>query len=149
MDIHIKKFKELSTYELYEILKVRVNIFVVEQNCPYHECDDKDQASFHLFAQEENKIIGYLRIIPEGISYNEVSIGRVLVVQDYRGRGIAKNLMSKGLRYIEDTMGKSQVRISAQKYLVKAYQDLGFKVVSEEYLEDGIPHIEMLYSNTH
>ena len=117
---------------------------MVEQNCPYKECDNKDQNSFHLFYQKEGEIAAYLRIIPAGISYPEISIGRVLVKDKYRRNGLANKLMQAALSYIKNNFKTEAVRISAQEYILDFYQQLGFEVVSERYLEDDIPHFEML-----
>ena len=145
MDFKIKQFDNLTTDELYKILKARIDVFVVEQNCPYEECDNKDYDSVHIFSRENNKIAAYLRIIPAGISYKEPAIGRVLVAKEYRRQGIAKNMMYLALKYINNNLKTDYIRISAQKYLLDFYKSLGFEKVSEEYLEDGIPHHEMLY----
>jgi ElaA protein len=145
MQFEIKEFEDLTTAQLYKIIKARIDIFVVEQNCPYEECDNKDYDSIHIFSEENNKIIAYLRIIPAGISYQEPSIGRVLVNKEYRRQGIAKKIMYLALEYINNNFETNYIRISAQKYLLNFYENIGFKKVSEEYLEDGIPHYEMLY----
>ncbi len=146
MDFEIKKFSELSTEELYKILKARIDVFVVEQNCPYEECDNKDYESYHFFYRKDDKMIAYLRIIPAGISYPEPSIGRVLVDKGHRRRGIALEMMEKAIDFVENNIGADSIRLSAQKYLLNFYEELGFAKVSGEYLEDGIPHIEMLYT---
>ena len=146
MNFEIKKFSELSTEELYKILKARIDVFVVEQNCPYEECDGKDYESYHLFYRKNDKIIAYLRVIPAGISYSEPSIGRVFVDKDHRRRGIAGEMMEKAIDFLENDIEADFIRLSAQKYLLNFYEELGFVKVSEEYLEDGIPHIEMLYT---
>jgi ElaA protein len=145
MQFEIKEFEDLTTAQLYKIIKARIDIFVVEQNCPYEECDNKDYDSIHIFSQENNEIIAYLRIIPAGVSYKEPSIGRVLVAKEYRRQGIAKKMMNKALVYISNNFENDSIRISAQKYLLDFYKSLGFEEVSDEYLEDGIPHHEMLY----
>jgi len=145
MELKIKRFSELSTRELYKIIEVRINVFVVEQNCPYEECDNKDQDSFHLFYLDQEQIAAYLRIIPAGISYQEASIGRVLVNEDYRREGLGLKLMQQAISFIENNFASAAVRISAQEYILDFYQRLGFKVVSDRYLEDNIPHFEMLY----
>ncbi|MGM0409539.1 MAG: GNAT family N-acetyltransferase [Bacillota bacterium] len=141
----IKKINEINSNKLYEILKARVDVFVVEQECPYPELDGKDKNSFHLWAEEEGEIIAYSRILPPGVSYEETSIGRVLVKIDYRGNGIGRKLMNKTLDYILNEMGKTEIRISAQERLVDFYESLGFEQVSEMYLEDDIPHVEMYF----
>ncbi|RKD34386.1 GNAT family N-acetyltransferase [Thermohalobacter berrensis] len=145
MEWKIKHFNELTTNGLYEIIKQRINVFVVEQKCPYFECDDKDLDSYHIYATDNNEIVAYARIIPPGVSYKEASIGRVLVKKDYRGNGLGRSLMERAIKYIIDELREDRIRISAQEYLLNFYKSLGFKAVSGTYLEDGIPHIEMLY----
>lgn len=149
MEWYIKKFQQLTLNELYEILKQRINVFVVEQNCPYFECDDKDLNSIHIFARDKANIVAYLRVLPPGVSYEEASIGRVLVHKKYRGRGIAGELLNKAIQYIKDDLKQTSIRISAQEYLVKFYSSLGFKIISDTYLEDGIFHVEMLAELNH
>ncbi|ODS49906.1 MAG: ElaA protein, partial [Halanaerobium sp. 4-GBenrich] len=127
------------------IIEARVNIFVVEQNCPYKECDNKDQNSFHLYYEKDNEIITYLRIIPAGISYPEISIGRVLVKPEYRKKGLAKKMMEKAISFIKENSDSKIIKISAQEYVLSLYQNLGFKIVSDRYLEDNIPHYKMIY----
>jgi len=145
MDFEIKKFDELSGEEVYEILKLRSEVFVVEQQCIYDDCDGKDKTSYHLFAKKENKIILYLRILKKGVSYDEISIGRVLVNIEYRSKGLAKQMMKCAIGFIENNLNENRVRISAQQYLLEFYSSLKFVKVSEVYLEDNIPHVEMLY----
>jgi ElaA protein len=145
MQLKIKKFNELSNLELYKIIEARIDIFVVEQNCPYKECDNKDQDSFHLYYESKEEIISYLRIIPAGISYPEISIGRVLVKPEYRKKGLAVKMMKKAISFIEENFDSEMIKISAQEYVLSLYQNLGFKVVSERYLEDDIPHYDMIY----
>ncbi len=140
----IKKWSEVSRDELYAFSKLRINVFIVEQDCPYPEFDDKDQRSLHLWATEGDDVVAYLRILPAGVSYSEIAIGRVVVASDHRGSGLGKTLMRSGLDAIRRFYGEQKVRISAQQYLIPFYTDLGFKVVGEGYLEDGIPHIQMI-----
>lgn len=147
MKFEIKKFNELSIDELYEILKLRSEVFVVEQQCVYEDCDGKDQKSYHLFSKEDNEIIFYLRILEKDVSYDEVSIGRVLVSKKHRGKGLAKQMIIEAITFIENILNEKEVRISAQKYLLKFYSNLKFVKVSDVYLEDDIPHIEMLYKS--
>lgn len=142
----IKTFNELSINELYNILKVRNQVFVVEQDCPYQDCDDKDRYAYHLFLELEGEILAYLRIVEKGISYDEISIGRVLTSQGYRGKNYGRQIMLKALDFIENSLKGDAIRISAQYYLIDFYKSLGFKEVSQQYLEDDIPHIEMLYN---
>ncbi|SKC84886.1 GNAT family N-acetyltransferase [Maledivibacter halophilus] len=146
MNWKIKKFQELNKDEIYEILKTRNEVFVIEQRCFYQECDDKDKNAYHLFAEENGKIIAYLRILEKGASYDEISIGRVLVSRDYRQKGLAKQMMLKAIEFIENELKEQSIRISAQEYLMDFYKSLGFEKVSDLYLEDGIPHLEMFYT---
>lgn len=145
MEWKLKKFNELSSVELYEILNLRAEVFVVEQECPYQDIDYKDQKSYHLCAYESGKLMGYIRILEKGVSYDEISIGRVIVKKEYRGKNLARELMTRGINFIKETLKEEEIRISAQAYLVNFYGSLGFKQVSEVYLEDEIPHIEMVY----
>ncbi|TDO93933.1 ElaA protein [Halanaerobium saccharolyticum] len=144
MELNIRSFSELNKQELYKIIEARINVFVVEQNCPYQECDNKDQDSFHLFYLDQNKIAAYLRIIPPGISYQEASIGRVLVKKEYRREGLGFKMMEAAVDFIKNNFDSEAVRISAQEYILNFYQKLGFKVVSDRYLEDDIPHYQMI-----
>ena len=140
-----KAFKDLTVDEYFEILHLRTAIFVVEQDCPYQEVDEKDRQSFHLFGKAENgEVIAVTRILPQGISYDEISVGRVALKKEYRGKGIADELMEETFKFIENHFGKQAIRISAQEYLLNYYSKHGFKQVGEMYLEDNIPHIEML-----
>ena len=145
MELKIKRFSELSTQELYKIIEARINVFVVEQNCPYSECDNKDQNSIHLFYLNQNQLAAYLRIIPAGISYQEPSIGRVLVTKKHRREGLGLKMMRQAISYIKNNLDSDTIRISAQEYILDFYRKLGFEVVSDRYLEDGIPHFEMIY----
>ncbi len=146
MQWKIKTFNELTTAELYEILRIRAEVFVVEQTCVYQDLDLKDKRAYHVFAEENGEVIAYLRILEKGVSYHEISIGRVLVKEEYRGRGLARELMQRAISFVEEALKEKEIRISAQKYLLKFYESLGFTAVSEVYLEDGIEHVEMLYN---
>jgi len=139
----IKKFEELTVNELYSVLQLRSKVFVVEQNCPYQDMDDVDQKAFHLFCTENNVCVAYARLIPQGITYAEASIGRVVVDPEYRGKDIGKVLMVKAIEQIHRLFNTSNVTISAQLYLLRFYNELGFKETGETYLEDNIPHIKM------
>lgn len=141
----LKKFEELSTVELYEILKLRSEVFVVEQNCPYQDLDDKDKVAYHLFLEDNHCVVAVLRILPEGVSYDETAIGRVIVKKSHRGRGISKDMMKKAIEFIGFNLGKDKIKLSGQAYLTDFYCNLGFKKVSDCYLEDGIEHFEFLY----
>ncbi len=145
MNYTFKKFDELKNIELYNILRLRNEVFIVEQECPYVDCDNKDIGAYHLLVEEDGKLLAYLRILDKGVSYDEVSIGRVIVTNECRGKGIAKEMMTKSLEFIKENLNENEVRISAQSYALKLYESVGFKIASEEYLEDDIPHIDMIY----
>lgn len=139
-----KKFSDLTANELYKIIQIRVNVFVVEQDCPYEDCDDKDQDAIHVFAMDGEQIVAYSRLLKPGTRFAEASIGRLLAHQSVRGTGMGKQLMRKSIEYIFKDWNEPEIKISAQEYLENFYAGLGFETVSEEYLEDGIPHMEML-----
>lgn len=143
MNWKLKKFTELTTEEMYKILQLRSKVFVVEQNCPYLDIDDKDEKSYHLFCKEEGKIVAYLRILEKGLSFDEISIGRVCVAKSFRGKGISREMMEYAIKFIEQQLGGKAIKIQAQAYLLGFYGSLGFKAISEEYLEDDIPHVDM------
>ncbi|BCB05189.1 GNAT family N-acetyltransferase [Bacillus sp. KH172YL63] len=147
MSWKVKSFNELSNYELYEMLQVRTQVFVVEQNCPYLEVDGKDLHAHHLYKEENGEVVAYARLLPAGVSYTEPSIGRVLVKEAYRGKGFASELMTRGLAFIHDEWGEQTVKIQAQEYLRAFYESFGFRAVTETYLDDGIPHIDMVLKN--
>ncbi len=145
MEFKLKRFNELTVDELYKILRLRNEVFVVEQQCVYQDCDNKDYDAYHLFLEEDSKVIGYLRILNRGVSYEEVSIGRVLVKEKHRRKGISQRMMLEAIKFVENELNENEIRISAQVYAKAFYEGVGFKQVSDEYLEDDIPHIEMLY----
>ncbi|MCQ4636582.1 GNAT family N-acetyltransferase [Anaerovorax odorimutans] len=147
MKIIIKQFHELNTEELYQILKLRSDIFVVEQNCVYPDCDGRDRYAHHLFVEQNNHVVGYLRILEKGQTFDQIAIGRLVVRADYRGIGLARHMMNKALLFIDEYLHEKVVRLSAQQYLVGFYESLGFRSISEGYVEDGIPHIDMEYSS--
>lgn len=144
---HIKwtcqTFEQLSKEDLYLILMERVNVFVVEQTCPYPEIDHRDQEALHLIAKENGTIVAYCRIFQNGIMYKEASIGRVLVTQAGRKKGYGKMLLIKALEKLSE-LGETSVKIQAQAYLKSFYESFGFKAVSDVYDEDGIPHFDMV-----
>ena len=143
----IKHFNELSAEELYQIINLRIVVFVVEQKALYQDTDGKDLKSLHLMGRDENgELIAYSRIIPAGIAFNEVSIGRVCTSDKGRGMGAGKELMKNSIQFIKKQFGAIPIRIGAQCYLKKFYSDFGFEIVSEEYIEDDILHVEMLYT---
>lgn len=138
-----KHFNELTNEELYKILKLRNEVFVVEQNCPYQDCDGKDLRSFHLMGWDKDMLIAYSRLLPPGIAFRESSIGRVVTSSAVRRKGAGKELMTTSLEYIYRLFGKQPVTIGAQLYLKNFYESFGFIKTSDIYLEDGIEHIEM------
>lgn len=146
INITIKKMDELSSFELYSILKKREEVFIVEQKCPYPDCDGKDFDSYHMVCDIGGEIVGYLRILPRGLSYDEVSIGRVLVDKSHRGHGYGLQMVRSAIEFIESILCEDAIRISAQLYLVEFYTSLGFSRVGDPYEEDWLPHTEMLYS---
>ena len=139
----IKSFESLSVFELYDILRLRSEIFVVEQNCVYLDLDGKDKVALHLFGEFEGKIVAHARLFKAGISFENASIGRVTVAADYRDRKWGHDLMREAIAGILLHFGESQITIGAQLYLKKFYESHGFMQTSEMYLEDDIPHIEM------
>lgn len=140
----IKTFNELSPQDIYSILQLRSEVFVVEQNCVYQDIDDKDQYALHLLLKKDDYLIGYSRIFKAGDYFKEASIGRVLVKKEDRNNRHGSLLMELSIKAIKDHFKENTVKISAQTYLKKFYNELGFDPVGEEYLEDGIPHIAML-----
>lgn len=139
----IKPFEKLSPNELYDIMRLRSAIFVVEQNCVYLDPDGKDKVALHLFGEFEGKIVAYSRLFKPGISFDNASIGRVVVVAKYRDRKWGHDLMREAIAGIKTHFGESKITIGAQLYLKKFYESHGFVQTSEMYLEDDIPHIEM------
>ncbi len=140
----LKTFKELALEELYAILQLRNEVFVVEQNCPYLDLDNKDQKSMHLMGWQNGVLVAYTRILPAGVSFKEASIGRVVTSPTVRRTGIGNELMNQSFEQLYQLYGNIPIRIGAQLYLKKFYESLGFVQVSEIYLEDDIEHIEML-----
>jgi ElaA protein len=141
-----KSFNELTAGELYDILKLRSEVFVVEQNCVYLDTDNKDQQSFHLCGWDDDNLVAYARILPPGLTFEEASIGRVVTNPLYRKTGVGRLLMQHALERTLAQFPVSGIRIGAQLYLLSFYTSLGFKTAGPEYLEDGIPHIEMTLS---
>lgn len=146
MQWEIKAFDQLSLQELYTILTLRTNVFVVEQACPYPELDGKDPNCLHLLGTINGELVAYLRILPAALRYDEVSIGRVVIKPSHRGKGLGRLMMEQAIHCITNEWKESQIKIGAQAYLEKFYQSLGFEPVSEVYLEDDIPHLDMLYT---
>ncbi|TCD45445.1 GNAT family N-acetyltransferase [Streptococcus sp. X16XC17] len=144
MEFYLKRFEELSLDELYGILAVRSEVFVVEQECAHQDIDGSDQVSLHLFAIDSEQVVAYLRILPPGVTFTEASIGRVLVKESYRSNGLARPMMQRAIDFIFEDMQENRIQISAQTYLKYFYASLGFEAVSEAYLEDGILHMDMI-----
>ena len=142
MEFIAKKYEELTVDELFAIYKLRCAVFIVEQKCPYQEVDDADEVAVHLMAKDENGLQGYLRVLPAGATTPEVSIGRVIAVK--RRCGIGEKLMRKGIEVAKEIFNAQTIRIEAQTYVATLYEKCGFERVGEEFLLDGIPHIEML-----
>ncbi len=140
--INIKEFNELTTMELYSILKLRSKVFVVEQNCIYLDIDDRDKNANHLYIEEDEDVVAYLRIV---FTDAKTSIGRVVVNEEHRSNGYASLLMRRAIKHIYSVLNKEDITISAQAYLIFFYESLGFKIEGKEYLEDGIPHIKMIH----
>jgi ElaA protein len=138
-------FADLSPKELYEALALRQEVFIVEQNCPYLDCDDKDQESWHLFGRDAGgKLCCYTRLLPLGLAYLDyASIGRVVSSPSVRGTGAGRVLMDKSIELCRHIFQDAPLKIGAQSYLLKFYEGFGFISTGEEYLEDGIPHTKM------
>jgi ElaA protein len=145
MNFEFKYFRELSPEELYEILQLRAEIFVVEQNCVYNDLDGLDQGAIHQFLRKDGKIIAYARLLKPGTRFPEYSIGRVVVNKPERGTGLGIQMMESAKSFILERWNAGIIKISAQKYLQGFYENLGFKIITDEYLEDGIPHFGMIY----
>ena len=143
LSFKIKPFKELSAQELYEILRLRSEVFIVEQNCVYQDIDNKDQKALHVLGYYNEKLVAYCRLFDAGDYFDNASIGRVIVAQKFRDKKWGNNLMIEAIAGINQYFGKSQITISAQMYLQKFYESHGFTKTSDMYLEDDIPHIEM------
>ena len=144
MEINTYRYNELTTNQLYSILKLRAEVFVVEQNCAYQDLDNKDNKALHLIGEINNEIIAYTRIFKKGDYFTNSSIGRVLVKKEFRKKELGKAIMEKSIEIIKKNTKEEKIEISAQKYLTKFYKELGFKKTGKEYLEDNIPHIKMM-----
>lgn len=146
MNFTVKTFQELTTSELYELLQLRSEVFVVEQDCVYQDIDGKDQKALHVIGVKEGKIIAYTRLFNSGEYFDTPSIGRVVVKETERKYGYGHDLIKASIKAIVDNYKTTTITISAQTYLQKFYDSHGFKQVGEGYLEDGIPHIRMVRS---
>lgn len=143
MEWHTLPFSELTKEQLYTILRLRQEVFIIEQNCFYLDADGVDQESFHLIGTTKGKIVAYARLIPPGVVYPEVSFGRVLVVPSHRGKRLGRSLTEQLISEATERWPGQNLRISAQHYLVHFYKNYGFKTVGSVYDDAGIPHIRM------
>lgn len=144
MEIEIKTFEELSKNQLYDILQLRSEVFVVEQDCVYQDVDGKDERALHILGFEEGKLVAYARCFQPGDYFDEASIGRILVRENYRKLGYGHKITEAAIEAIKTKYKADKIKISAQTYLVIFYESHGFKTFGDRYLEDGIPHIAML-----
>ena len=144
MEFIIKYFNELTIHELYQILQLRSEVFVVEQECVYQDIDFKDQKALHVFGYKNNKMVAYTRIFKSGDYFKNASIGRVIIASSARKYGFGHDVIKASITAVKTYFNDNEITISAQKYLKKFYESHQFIQVGEEYLEDGIPHIEML-----
>ncbi|PWL39886.1 GNAT family N-acetyltransferase [Flagellimonas aquimarina] len=144
MEVVVKTFEELTNTELYQLMRLRSEVFVVEQDCVYQDLDNKDQKALHVLGKKDNKIVAYTRVFKPGDYFKNTSIGRVVVHEKERKFGYGMIIMEASLKEIKKRFPDNSIELSAQTYLVKFYTSLGFKVFGEEYLEDGIPHIRMI-----
>jgi ElaA protein len=141
----IKHFSKLEAIELYKILQLRISVFIVEQNCPYQECDGKDIAAHHVMLFDGEELIGTTRILPPGVSYEGyASIGRVVTATNYRQKNAGMKIMDLTMKYCEELYPNNPIKISAQSYLLEFYKRFGFTPIGKEYMEDNIPHTAMI-----
>ncbi|OPF53033.1 GNAT family N-acetyltransferase [Clostridium baratii] len=148
MRLTTKKFNELTLKELYTISRERFEVFVCEQKITCeNEFDNRDEESIHIYIQEGEKFVGYLRILPKGLEYDDApAIGRVLITKEFRKMGIGKIMLRAAIRYIKENFDSNIIKLSAQEYVKSIYESVGFKVSSDVYDEAGIPHVEMIYT---
>lgn len=144
MDITVKTFDQLTSNELYTLLRLRSEVFVVEQDCVYQDLDGKDERALHVLGLEEGKLVAYARCFQAGDYFDEAAIGRVLVRENYRKLGYGHEITKASIKAIKTKYKADKIKISAQTYLVIFYESHGFKTTGDRYLEDGIPHIAML-----
>ncbi|MEJ2583591.1 MAG: GNAT family N-acetyltransferase [Robiginitalea sp.] len=144
MQIIVKTFQELDIEELYKLLQLRSDIFVVEQDCVFLDPDDKDQSALHVLGWKGRELVAYARIFGPGEYFEQASIGRVAVKKSFRGRGYGVQIMQESIKAVKGHFGTTDIALSAQKYLEQFYRDLGFSTEGKEYMEDGIPHVRMV-----
>lgn len=145
MQWQCKNFTELNIEELYSIMALRNQVFIVEQNCIYQDLDSRDQQSMHLFAQSSGKLAAYARVLPLNNRPAPFAIGRVIVAPEFRGQGLAKEIVARAITFLRDQKQANRIFIQAQTYLLPFYERFGFTAISKEYLEDNIPHCDMLW----
>ena len=143
LTLHKKLFSELTTEELYELLRIRSEVFVVEQNCVYQDMDGDDQASVHLWLTDQDRVVALCRVCPAGTHMKEVSIGRVITTE--RGKGYGKRIMLAGIEAAKEHFGATAIEIEAQEYAKGFYEQVGFRKSSDPFILDGIPHIKMTF----
>ena len=141
---HIHSFNELTSLELYSLLKLRQDIFVVEQNCIFPDLDEKDLHCMHVLHKVDDKVVAYCRILPPGITSTHPSIGRICVKKSHRGTGLAENMIVYAIRVTRKMYHQSRIEIAAQQGLVPYYEKFGFETISDAYDEDGIMHVDMI-----
>ncbi len=144
MELVVKHFSELSTNELFELYKLRISVFVVEQKCPYQEIDDADRVAYHLWLKDDNGIEAYARVLPQGTVFPTAAIGRVIAVK--RRRGLGSKIVEAAINTAKTLLHADKITIEAQTYARSLYEKHGFRQTSEEFLEDGIPHIQMQWT---
>ena len=144
LNIETKTFKDLTTKELYNLLQLRSEVFVVEQDCVYQDLDGKDEKALHIIGKKDNKIVAYTRVFKPGDYFTEASIGRVVVSKEERQHKYGYDIMEASIKAVKDYFDETKIKLSAQTYLKQFYNNLGFKEKGEEYLEDGIPHVAMI-----
>ena len=142
MEVFVKRFDELTNGELYELLRLRVSVFVVEQHCPYMELDDRDQAALHVCLRDENGLQGYMRILDRGVKSEHVSISRVIAVK--RRSGVGTELLKAGIQAAKERFGADSLYVEAQTYARGLSAKQGFVQISDEFLDEGVPHVKML-----
>ena len=144
MVVKIRKFEELDLHQLYQILQLRAEVFVVEQDCVYQDIDGKDYKALHVLGLEGKDLVAYTRIFPPGIYFTEAAIGRVVVKEEHRNKNYGHEILTASIKAIEKYYQTTNIKLSAQTYLTRFYESHGFEQVGEGYLEDGIPHIAMI-----
>lgn len=145
MNFKIKSFNEITKFELYEILKLRASVFIVEQGSIYNDLDGLDYNCYHAFVENENSIIAYLRIFDRGVNFEEVSFGRVVTSTQRRNEGLGKFIVEKSIDFVHDVMKENIIRIKAQSYATPFYEKIGFVKEGNEYIKDKLPHFNMVY----